>query len=82
MTRARAQSSTQPVILAGKDFENLWRKEHEKYPALVEVFNEKQAAEYLTEWEAFTLFSLNFAIFVILKNSRSLILAKYKTREN
>ena len=43
-----------PVILSGKDFQNSGRKENEKYPALVEVFNEKQAAEYLTQWEAFT----------------------------
>ena len=39
-----------PVIL-GKDFQNTGRKENEKYPALVEVFNEKQAAEYLTHSE-------------------------------
>ena len=36
------------------DFQNFGGKENEKYPALVEVFNEKRAAEYLTQWEAFT----------------------------
>ena len=30
------------------------RDENEKYPALVEVFSLKQAAEYFTKWEAFT----------------------------
>ena len=44
----------QPVILAGKDFQNSGRNENEKYQASVEVFNEKQAAEYLTQWEPFT----------------------------
>ena len=43
-----------PAILAGKDFQNSGWKENEKYPALVEVFNQKQAAEYLKQWEAFT----------------------------
>ena len=37
-----------------KDFQNSGRKEDEKYPALVEVFNEKQATEYLKEGKAFT----------------------------
>ena len=30
-------------------FSNLWEKRNEKYAALVEVFNEKQADEYLTQ---------------------------------
>ena len=50
MSRACEQSSSSlnPVIFAGKDFQNAGRKENEKHSALVEVYNEKQAAEYLT----------------------------------
>ena len=40
--------------LWAKIFKNSVRKENENYPALVKVFNEKQAAEYLTQWEEFT----------------------------
>ena len=31
-------------------FQNLGSKQNEKCPALVEVCDEKQAAEYLTQW--------------------------------
>ena len=39
--------------LAGKDFQNFGPKQNENYSALVEDFNEKQAAEYHSQWEAF-----------------------------
>ena len=47
VTRGRDQSSASHST--GKGFQNPGRKENEKYPALVEVFNLKQAAEYFTK---------------------------------
>ena len=47
--------SSEIVGLAGKDFQNSGSKQNEKCPALVEVFNEKQASEYLTLRETFNL---------------------------
>ena len=37
----------------GKDFQNSVLKQSEKYSALVEDFNEKETAEYQSQWEAF-----------------------------
>ena len=59
-----------PIILAGKDVQNSGRKENEKYEALVEVFNEKQAAEYRT-LRAFT--SAKHARSLLGKNYRKLL---------
>ena len=39
------------VSIFYKDFQNVGSKQNEKYPASVEVLNEKQAAEYLTQCE-------------------------------
>ena len=40
-------------MLSAKDFQNFGQKQNEKYSALVEDFNENQAAEYQSETEAF-----------------------------
>ena len=47
------------VSLACKDFQNSWRNQNEKYPALVEVFNGKQVAECLTSYILWTTLSWN-----------------------
>ena len=50
---SRAWSKFIAVSRAGKDFQNSGPKQSEKYSALVEDFNEKETAEYQSQWEAF-----------------------------
>ena len=50
---SRAWSKFIAVSRGGKDFQNSGLKQSEKYSALVEDFNEKETAEYQSQWEAF-----------------------------
>ena len=49
----RAWSKFIAVSRAGKDFQNSWPKQSEKYSALVEDFSEKETVEYQSQWETF-----------------------------
>ena len=79
VTPARDQSSSSHSCR--QRFSKLRLKENEKYPALVEVVNEKQAAEYLTQWEAFTWPRLNICLEKLSKAAWKLCNRKFSDAE-